>query len=59
MNEKATAQVRMVFEPTLKEKAQQGVKDSGDYMQVYNPNTGNVDYVSKANMRGWPASRSF
>ena len=35
---------------------QQGVKDSGDYMQVYNPNTGNVDYVSKANMRGMEAS---
>lgn len=29
MNEKATAQVRMVFEPTLKEKAQRLAKSKG------------------------------
>lgn len=31
---------------------QQGIKDASDYMQVYNPTTGNTDYVSKADMRG-------
>lgn len=30
---------------------QQGVKDSSDYMQVYNPQTGNMDYVSKAGVK--------
>lgn len=34
---------------------QQGVKDSSDFMQVYNPQTGNTDYMSKSDMRGMNA----
>lgn len=38
---------------------QQGVKDASDYMQTYNPDTGQMEYTSKADMRGGQGSGGY
>lgn len=38
---------------------QQGIKDASDYMQTYNPDTGQMEYTSKADMRGGQGSGGY